>query len=129
MIKAINVIIKSNNLSKVKLHDPDAFDGYNPCKLCTFLLQCKLNFHDRQDHFQDNSVKVSYILSFLKGTALECFKPRLLVDNKPVWLSNFRLFVQELESNFGTYDPIGEAKAELEALHMQEKTRYFVTSP
>ena len=129
MIKAIDVIIKSNIPSKGKLHNPNAFDGYNPCKLCTFLLQCKLNFHDRQDHFQDDSVKVSDVHPFLKGTALECFKPRLLADDEPAWLSDFRLFVQELESNFSTYDPIGEAKAELEALHMQENhqaTKYFI---
>ena len=129
MIKANDVIVKSNIPSKVKLCDPDAFDGSNPCKLCTFLLQCKLNFHNHQDHFQDDSVKVSYILSFLKGTALECFKPRLLADNEPAWLSDFRLFIQELKLNFGTYNPIGEAKAELEALCMQENhqaTNYFI---
>ena len=129
MIKAINAIVKLNIPSKVKLCDPDAFDRSNPRKLCTFLLQCKLNFHNHRDHFQDNSVKVSYVLSFLKGSASECFEPRLLADNKPAWLSDFRLFVQELESNFGTYNPVGEAKAELEALHMQENhqaTKYFI---
>ena len=129
MIKAIDAIIKSNILSKVKLRNPDAFDRSNPRKLQTFLLQCKLNFCNRQDHFQDDSVKVSYVLSFLKGTVLECFEPRLLADNEPAWLSNFGLFVQELESNFGTYNPVGEAEAELEALRMQENhqaTKYFI---
>ena len=106
--------------SKVKLHNPDPFDRSDPRKLCTFLLQCKLNFHDCRDHFQDNSVKVSYVLSFLKGTALECFKPGLLVDDKPAWLSDFALFIHELKLNFSTYDPIEEAEAKLEALHIQE---------
>ena len=109
MIKAIDASIKLNIPSKVKLRDPDAFDRSDPCKLCTFLLQCKLNFLDRRDHFQDDSVKVSYILSFLKGTALECFEPGLLADDEPAWLSDFRLFIQELELNFGTYNPMGEA--------------------
>ena len=129
MIKAINAIVKSNIPSKVKLHDPNTFGGSDPHKLHTFLLQCKLNFHDRQDPFQDNSVKVSYILSFLKGMELECFEPGLLADNEPVWLSNFGLFIQELESNFSTYDPIGEAEAKLEALRMQENhqaTKSFI---
>ena len=101
----------------------------DPCKLHTFLLQCKLNFHNHRDHFQDDPVKVSYVLSFLKGMALECFKPGLLADDKPAWLSDFGLFVQELKLNFGTYDPIGEAEAELEALRMQEThqaTKYFI---
>ena len=129
MIKAIDVIVKSNIPSKVKLRDPDAFDGSDPCKLRTFLSQCKLNFCDRRDHFQDNSTKVSYVLSFLKGMALECFEPGLLAEDELAWLSDFGLFVQELESNFGTDDPIGEGKAELEALRMQENhqaTKYFI---
>jgi len=129
MIKAIDAIIKMNIPAKVKLREPDPFDGSDPRKLRTFLLQCKLNFRDRKDHFQDDLVKVSYVLSFLKGMALECFEPGLLEDIEPAWLSNFALFVQELESNFGTYNPVGEAESELEALHMQEShqaTKYFI---
>src|SRR5882724_11559980 len=36
---------------------------------------------------------------------------------------------KELETNFGTYDPVGEAEAELEGLHMHEShqaTNYFI---
>ena len=33
MIKAIDAIVKSNIPSKVKLHDPDAFDRSDPHKL------------------------------------------------------------------------------------------------
>ena len=102
MIKAIDAIIKLNIPSKVKLHDPNAFDASDPHKLHTFLLQCKLNVWDCQDHFQDDSVKVSYVLSFLKGTALECFKPGLLADDEPAWLFDFGLFIQELKANFST---------------------------
>ena len=61
--------------------------------------------------------------------ALECFEPGLVVDNEPAWLSDFGLFVQELESNFSTYNPVGEAEAKLEALRMQENhqaTKYFI---
>jgi len=129
MIKAIDAIVKTNIPTKVKLREPNPFDGSDPHKLHTFLLQCKLNFRDRKDHFQDNLVKVSYVLSFLKGTALECFEPGLLEDIEPAWLSDFTLFVQELESNFGTYDPVGEAESKLEALRMQEShqaTKYFI---
>ena len=32
----------------------------------------------------------------------------------------FRTFIQELKDNFGSYNPVGEAEAELEGLHMQE---------
>ena len=48
---------------------------------------------------------------------------------KPAWCSDFDLFSEELEANFGTFDPVREAEAELEGLHMQENhqaTKYFI---
>src|SRR5882724_6453294 len=45
--KAINKIIKANYgspKSKPKLWEPNSLNGSNSQKLCTFILQCKLNF-------------------------------------------------------------------------------------
>jgi len=98
-------------------------------KLRTFILQCKLNFRDRKDLFEDDTDKVNYVLSFLKGTALDCFESAILDPVEPAWLSDFDLFLEELEANFGTYDPIGEAEAELEGLRMHDShqaTKYFI---
>jgi len=39
------------------------------------------------------------------------------------------LFIEELKTNFRTYDPVGAAEAELEGLCMQENhqaTKYFI---
>ena len=44
LAQAINRIVKSNLPNKVKLREPDPFDGSDTRKLCTFILQCKLNF-------------------------------------------------------------------------------------
>ena len=47
----------------------------------------------------------------------------------PAWASDFDLFVVELEANFGTYDLVGEAEAELKGLCMQENhqaMKYFI---
>ena len=123
LAKAIDTVVKSNLLDKVKLREPDPFDGSSPKKLHTFLLQCKLNFRDQKVLFRDDSAKVNYILSYLKGPVLDCFEPGLLEPYEPPWLSNYDLFVSELETNFGSYDPVGEAEAELEGLHMQEIIR------
>jgi len=57
-------------------------------------------------------------LPSVKGLALDCFEPALLGINDPVRLSDFELFIEELETNFGTFNPEGEAKAELEQLRM-----------
>src|SRR5882724_7570918 len=71
--EAIGKVLKMNNSSKPKLQEPDLFDSSDSCKLRTFILQCKLNFQDRKDLFEDDTDKVNYVLSFLKGTALDCF--------------------------------------------------------
>src|SRR5882724_2066510 len=45
--KAIDKIVKANygsSKSKLKLQEPDPFDGSDSQKLRTFTLQCKLNF-------------------------------------------------------------------------------------
>src|SRR5467141_5478847 len=79
--------------------------------------------------FKSDTDKVNYMLSYLKGSALDCFEPALLDPNEPQWLSNFTLFIEELEANFGTYDPVGEAEAELKALRMHDShqaTKYFI---
>src|SRR6266481_6064693 len=129
LASAIDRIVKSNLLNKVKLRDPDLFDGSDTWKLHTFILQCKLNFRDRSNLFQDDRTKVNYMLSYLKSTALDCFEPALLEMPEPAWLSDFALFLEELEASFGSYDPVGKAEAELEGLRMQENhqaTKYFI---
>ena len=44
MANAINDLVKSNLPSRVKIREPDPFDGSDPKKLRTFLFQCKLSF-------------------------------------------------------------------------------------
>jgi len=60
---------------------------------------------------------------------LDCFKPALLDPNEPSWLLDLHLFIKELETNFGTYDPVGKAEAKPKGLHMQENhqaTKKFI---
>ena len=86
MANAINALVQSNIPSRVKLREPDTFDGSDPKKLRTFLLHCKFNFRDHPDLFPDGTTKVNYILSYLKGSALECFEPGLLDPTMPAWV-------------------------------------------
>src|SRR5882724_3338095 len=83
LTEAICKVFKMNNSSKPKLQEPDPFDGSNSHKLCTFILQCNLNFQDCKDMFKDDIDKVNYVLSYLKGTALDCFKFAILDPIKP----------------------------------------------
>src|SRR5882724_8756230 len=127
--EAIGKVLKTNSSSKAKLREPDPFDGSDSRKLLTFILQSILNFRDLKDLFEDDTDKVNYVLSFLKGTALDCFKSAILDPVEPAWLSDFDLFLEELEANFGTYDPVGEAEAKLEGLQMHDShqaMKYFI---
>jgi len=48
---------------------------------------------------------------------------------EPIWLSDLNLFIEELETNFRTYSPVGEAEAELKGLCMHEShqaMKYFI---
>ena len=117
--------------SKAKIRDPDTFDGSDPKKLRGFLLQCKLNFRSKPKSFRMEQSKVNYSLSFLKGTALDYFEPYLADDpaNEPTWLSDYKLYIEELLINFGPYDMMADAKIELEQLVMKDNhkaTKFFV---
>ena len=109
--------------------EPDPFDGLDTQKLQPFLTQCFLNFQDRPDAFTDDSAKVTYTLSYLKGTALDWFEPSLTSGNNVTWLSDNSKFVFKLRSHFSPFDPEGEAEAELENLCMRDNqriTKYLV---
>ena len=114
---------------QAQVREPDQFDGSDTRKLQPFLTQCLLNFRNHPDAFSDDSAKVTYILSFLHGTALDWFKPTLTSGHYAPWLSDYSAFVSELRNNFGPHDTEGEAKAGLENLHMrdnQQITKYLV---
>ncbi|KAG6326117.1 hypothetical protein ID866_12972, partial [Astraeus odoratus] len=111
---------------RTKVHEPDTFDGTDPKKLCEFLVQCELNFHDRPQAFCLDSRKVSFALSFLKGIALAWFEPDLLntiPGAEPAWADDYSEFIIELTTNFGPHDPVGDAKHQLDNLSMKDGSR------
>src|SRR5882672_9697094 len=53
--KAIDKLVKIGSLSKPKLWEPDPFNGFDSQKLWTSIIQCKLNFRDHPDIFEDDT--------------------------------------------------------------------------
>ena len=80
---------------RISVKEPDQFDGSDQRKLRKFLLQLKLNFRAKKKSFWSDSDKVTYALSFLKGTALDYFEPYLTdnLDQEPAWLNDYDEFV------------------------------------
>lgn len=112
--------------SKVKIREPDTFDGTEPRKLRAFFVQCELNFQSKPKAFRTGRAKVNFAQSYLKGMALEWFEPDLLSDGtdvRPDWMDDYSEFMLELQTNFGPHDPSGDAEMQLEQLHMREGQR------
>src|SRR6266481_6808258 len=67
----------ASTIHQVKIWELDPFDGMDPHQLHTFLLQCSLNFKEHTDTFSTDEEKVTYALSFLTGSTMDCFEPYL----------------------------------------------------
>ena len=110
----------SAHKQKAKLCEPDPFDGTDPRKLHTFLALCQLNFQSLLTSFPDDSAKVNYALSYLKGTALEWFEPSITdSDDLELWMEDWNEFVRLLKLNFRPADPVGDAEEGLDTLRMR----------
>jgi Retrotransposon gag protein len=64
-------------------------------------------------------------LSYLWDVVQEWFEPSIsrLTDEPPKWFVNWEAFLDELHTNFRPYDKTGDAKHELNNLHMRDNQR------
>ena len=117
----------SNQSERNNVRDPDQYDGSDTTKLRSFFAQLELVFKARPRTFATEEKKVTYAISYLKGTALQWFEPYLLEGsnsaNPPVFMTDYEAFQEELSLNFGPYDATGAAEHELENLQMAENHR------
>jgi len=123
----------NDSSSHAKVREPDTFDGTDPKKLRTFLVQCELCFQDQAKAFRLDRAKVTFAQSYLKGMTLEWFEPDLLNSgdpaDRPRWMESWVHFIAELQSTFGPHDPIADAEHQLKHLRMKDAhrvTRYIV---
>jgi Retrotransposon gag protein len=103
-----------------KLREPELFTGKDPKKLKAFIFQCQLYF--RNSDFDSDSKKVTFALSYLQDVAQEWFEPGIseLTDEPLKWFDNWKAFLDELHTNFGPYNKMGDAEHELTNLHMRD---------
>ena len=105
--------------SKIKAKEPDTFDGSDPKKLSMFILLNSLYFRSNPA-YSDDEAKITFALSYLRGTALEYFEPALLADSTPDWLDDWSVFTQTLRTQFGPIDPTADAEDSLDNLKMRD---------
>lgn len=111
---------RQDPVKKAKAKEPDTFDGSEPRKLNNFILLCNLYFRNNSSYSDDEN-KVTFALSYLRGTALEYFEPSILdSDEFPDWMDNWSAFVRTLRTQFGPVDPTADAEDGIDNLKMQE---------
>ena len=68
--------------------------------------------------------KVNFMLSFLKGTALNYFEPSLMdLYTNPIWADNCTELISKLWTNFGPFDIKSDAENDLEWLKMHDNQK------
>lgn len=109
----------------VKAKSPDVFDGSDPKKLDNFMFQCQLAFDANSSVYDTASNKVTYALSYLRGSALDYFqsKRRASGTGSPAWLKSWIVFSELLESKFGSPNAVAEAETELDNLRMLDNQK------
>src|SRR5271154_158113 len=115
--------LKRPSRGKAKAKEPDTFDGSDPRKLNNFILLCNLFFRNDPSYSDDES-KVTFALSYLRGTALDYFEPALMdSDDVPEWLDDWSMFVRNLRTQFGPHDPTADGEDSIDNLKMRENQR------
>jgi Retrotransposon gag protein len=106
-----------------KLHEPEPFTRKDPKKLKAFIFQCQIYLQNSD--FDSNSRKVTFVLSYLWDVTQEWFEPGTsrLTNEPPEWFDNWESFLDELCTNFGPYNKIGNAEHKLTNLCMRNNHR------
>ena len=80
----------------------------------------------RGQDFPDEASKVAFMLSYLKGSALDWFQTAATHGSSGLglmstaWLSSTPVFINELCHLFGPHDPINEATIRIENLRYKD---------
>ena len=98
-----------------KVKDPETFTGKRSL-LNPFITECNLVFELQASRFNNERVKVNYMISYLRGTPLDAISPYLTALPRPSFIESYDEFIAYLRSNFGDPDEIGTTRRKYKAL-------------
>jgi len=111
-----------------KVNDPDTYSGQSR-NHNQFITQCNLVFRVQPSWFATETVKVHYIISCLRGIALDSVQPLLTPEDidldKPIELLTKTAFFAYLCSSFGNPDERGTTRQKLGALKQTSTASSF----
>ena len=109
---------------KGSVKEPDTFNGSDLTNLPNFVIGVHLVFENKPRDYPTDVNKINYVLSLLRGTALEYFQPELLSvyedEDPPAWMGSLTALIDKLTINFGPTDDAEDAEDKLDVLHMGE---------
>jgi hypothetical protein len=94
----------------------------DPTKLREFISQYELVFRARPHDFDEDHVKITYAVSWLKGTAQHWYEPTLALgdDDLPDYACHWDDFEEALRTTFGEPDPVASASYKRDHLSMKD---------
>jgi len=133
---ALLVLSRNNQPQPKKKHqtirEPDLFSGSKPDKLQVFLFQCQIYFRTSKGEFTENSEKIFFVISYLRGITLDYFE-LFIIKLDPFYsldfLEDWPAFVQWLSNVFGSYSLEDDNKDTIIAIpfpHDGRATDYFI---
>lgn len=108
-----------------KVAAPEYYSGQRS-KLRTFLTQVTLVVNSQTRRYDTEQSKVLYAGSYLRDVAFQWFQPYVTLDPQPAFMSDFRLFCQEMTKTFGDPDEKGTATRQLFALRQRSSAASYV---
>ena len=88
--------------------EPDLFSGGSPDELWAFIFQYQIYFWVCEGEFTEDTKKIFFTISYLRGIALNFFKPFINEADSYQnlnFLEEWLAFVQKLSNLFGSYSP------------------------
>jgi len=84
------------------------FSGGSPDELRAFIFQCQIYFRAYKREFLEDTERIFFAISYLRGVALDYFEP-FINEAKAYqnfdFLEDWLAFVQKLSNLFGSYSP------------------------
>jgi Retrotransposon gag protein len=112
--------------SEPKISSPETFDGKDPSQLPDFLLQVNLAFDLQPSRYANESIKVKYAVTYLRGPVLKWVRPLLQANDPPAWVNDFSLFAEELTKIFGDPHIVSSAARSLRKLRQTGTVSFYI---
>jgi hypothetical protein len=105
---------------------PSHFNGTDGTKLRSFIQQCNIVFKINASRFANDDVRIAYVTSYLRGSALESVRIFDGMYPIPLELSSLENFYEYLSQSFGDPDEEGTARRSLRDLEQRgSASEYF----